>query len=391
MDRMPATIDGFECEILSAGDETTGSVAEHKLIGYDGAALEDCGIDSQRYTFQTIWSGENYLNHFAFREKYRTKRGLNEIFHPVYGLLKGKIKKIGATHEADEIDCVSIDIEFTEEGTSEFSTSARMRTNTRSVAEVGQEVADEVVARVSRSIFGAARNRLNRLKAAINRMESRVNLGVSIMNDHVKALIFPLSIPGIIAKNAFLICASLKNAGNQIANSPKNGLIALLEQTRAIGQLFGRTDGAIENAIVEAGTYLSAFMTEEAFREIGERDTSVVSLQAGSVRSVVEPVEALSKRDVDEMVSTVRRSTSEIYDAPQALKEVALIVAEAGREALARIGGERIVEIKSETNIYSVLMGARVDRARAFDVCLRNNIENPNRVIGTVYLPQEDF
>jgi hypothetical protein len=99
----------------------------------------------------------------------------------------------------------------------------------------------------------------------------------------------------------------------------------------------------------------------------------------------------LGKRDIEDMVNIVRRKVGEIENASLALKEAALLTAQSGKAALARIGGERMVEIKSETSIYSILLGARIDRARAMDICLRNGIENMNRVVGTIFLPQEDF
>jgi hypothetical protein len=378
-ERMPAQVDGFDCEVLNTDDEITRSVVEHKLIGYDGAALEDCGVDGRTYSFETMWANENYPNHKDFLENYRTKQAFNTVFHPVYGLLTGKIKRIRAVHNPEETDCVNITVEFTEEGMSSVEIS---RGDFNSIAEVGQACADEIVGKTSQSIFGAGRERTDRLSAAIHQMESRINLSVSIMNDYVKALTFPLSIPGRIAQNAFLICAGLQNAGREIINSPKNGLIAFTEQVRAIGRLFGRTDSAIEEAIIEAGAFTAAFTAEEVFNGIASAPIGERRSASGS-----EP----SRRDIEDMVNTVRQSVSEIYDAPNALKEAVLIAAEAGRTALSRMGGERIVEIESETNIYSILMGARVDRAKAFDVCLRNDIENPNRVVGVIYLPQEDF
>jgi len=219
---------------------------------------------------------------------------------------------------------------------------------------------------------------INQLDAALTQMEGRINYSLNVASTAVNTIVFPMSIPGRIAKNAFYVCASVLSNLKTIAQSPNNAAVALFSQTNAIAQLFDRENKVIKDAITSASVYFAAFAAQESFESAANSNTDTISC-----------------RDIDETVAIIRRKISEIAENDKSqnlqLQKLGLIVAESGRQALAKVGGAQRLEIKTQTNIYTVLLRGRIDRSKAWQVCLRNNIENPNRVEGVVYLPESDY
>jgi len=374
--RMPAKIDYLECEILHVEDPISRSIAEHQLIGYEGAALEDLGVEKKSHNFETLWANDYYYNHFTFLEKFRNGSKFNTIVHPVYGTLTGKIKTVRPVHAPDEINCVRISIEFIEEGSKEIGGKNEFVDDLVSVSDIGQEVAKGIEKNAAKNIFGMARERVDNLSAALSQIEGRINLKVSQVADFVKAMTFPLSIPGKIARTAFEICVTAIDTVAGVGQNVKGEISMFQNMTFDLAKKYEQVDKVFFYAIITAGAYIAAFKAQECFEEIQERGTSQVS-----------------RRDVEEIVQMIRRQIKEITKDEQSspLAQVALIIAEKGRETLAKMGGYKKFVVEKETNIYAVLMRGRIDRSKAWQVCLRNDIKNPNRVSGEIYLPESDY
>jgi len=374
--RMPAKIDYLECEFLHVEDQISRSVVEHQLIGYEGAALEDCGVEKKTHTFETLWANEYYYNHFTFLEKFRKGSKFNTIVHPVYGTLKGKIKNVRCVNAPDETDCARISIEFIEDGSQEINGRDNFFAKSSSVADLADDVAEYIENYAAKNMFGVLKERVDGVSAALSQMEGKINLRVSQVADFVKAMTFPLSVPGKIARTAFEICVTAIDTIAGVGQNVKGQISMFQNMTFDVARKYRQTDDVFYDAIVSAGAYIAAFKAQECFEEIQESGAKETS-----------------RRDVEEIVNTVRRQISEISknDHSSPLARVALIIAEKGRETLAKMGGERKIVVEKESNIYAVLMRGRIDRSRAFEVCLRNNIENPNRVVGEIELPENDY
>ena len=380
MVRIQAQVDGFNCEVLHrTSDRYSRALVERSVIGYDGVKIEDMGLDSGVYNFETIWQRENYPLHELFLNRYKRMTAGNSIAHPVYGILNGKIRNINIDHIANEIDCVHISFEFVQNPERQIAGGLPRLS---SIIPLAESVAADISA-VARFV-GSAASALGAIQATVAQKEARINMIDGIANNLVRSMVFPVSIPGKIAQMAFRIAASAERDTLTVLESPKNGIVAVLEHTRLTAQLLARTHTVLGVAVRSAGAYISAYLAVNSF---------VAS--TASTGSDTTATEAMSKRDIEETVNIIRRDIAEIASADKtgtiALQNVALVLAEEARKTLAVMGGEKEVEVKREVSIYAVLLDNRISRHRANEVCLRNNIENPNRVKGMLFLPESDY
>jgi hypothetical protein len=395
--RFDAMINGLKCEMTSVEGSESRSIVEHQLVGFDGAALEDCGLERKNHVFETLWANENYDNHFDFLEMFRKGKAYDEIIHPLYGKLIGKIKSVRQVPVSDEIDCIRITVEFVEEGSRSFERNRNLNPKMpktsdfvlrkelyqRKIPDIQKKVCDSIQSKILKNLRTATsivRSPIDGLSAKISQMESFVNMSNSMTADFVKAMIFPATIPGRIAKLAFETCCTIENATLDVVMSPNSTLVSFLEEVRLIAQKFKRKDEVFYDAIISAGVYLATFKAEEIFSSVSNAPASAVNNFA-------------DRKNIEDTVNTLRREIAQISqnepDSP--LADAGLIIAQKGVETIESMGQEQVFEIKQPTNIYSILMKGRVHRERAFQVCLRNGIENPNRVSGTIYLPEADY
>lgn len=108
-----AKLDSFVLAIQDIDDGFDKALAIYEYPFADGAALQDMGMSARSIRFRAYWWDETYADHKDFLDQV-AKDAVNELQHPSYGLLKGRVKRVSVKHD-DRLQTAEADIEFIEQ------------------------------------------------------------------------------------------------------------------------------------------------------------------------------------------------------------------------------------------------------------------------------------
>lgn len=108
-----AKLDSFVLQIQDIDDGFEKALAVYEYPFADGAALQDMGMSARSIRFRAYWWDDTYADHKDFLE-HISKDAVNELQHPSYGLLKGRVKRVSVKHD-DRLQTAEADIEFVEQ------------------------------------------------------------------------------------------------------------------------------------------------------------------------------------------------------------------------------------------------------------------------------------
>ncbi|MDA8170325.1 MAG: DNA circularization N-terminal domain-containing protein [Nitrospiraceae bacterium] len=111
-DTYQAQLGPFNLDIQDIEDTFEKAIATYEFPYVDGALLEDMGQKARKIKFRCYFYNDTYQTHFDLIN-YLEYRGMVDLVHPKYGLVKGKIESVNVRHD-DRIRMAQIDIAFTE-------------------------------------------------------------------------------------------------------------------------------------------------------------------------------------------------------------------------------------------------------------------------------------
>lgn len=114
---LDCTLSGLPLDVLATDDSADFSLAEHSYPYRDGSEVERLGRNTRPGTLKVILFGDDYetrlqdLLHLIERQD----KAL-ELVHPVFGTLSVCIRRYTVRHDADNVDCCYVDLEWIEAG-----------------------------------------------------------------------------------------------------------------------------------------------------------------------------------------------------------------------------------------------------------------------------------
>jgi len=394
---LPMTIDGFRCQVEGdVNDGLSRSVVEHAVVGFNGPRTEDMGLESRTMKFKTLWEGDDYDRHEQFLKMFvDTASGAgskNRIMHPEYGPLFGNIRRVDVNHVVDERQAVHIDIDFLQEGVPKFAIEEPFIAGV--VTAAAQAVVNNANDKANAALSAGSAIDKDKAKVSAGKMISAAAIGAAI-DSYVHDITFLTSLPGSVVEGAFRVCASMEERRERIMSAPKSAMAGFKARVEAMIQLFRRSGDKTAETILEiAGAVSMCRMGAIALdgftvaaRDTGGTQTAV----SGSTGSAQRPTRA----DVEGVIWIVRDMAKPAIEADRAnTASLARLVADmttAAERVAASLDGEREITVNRESNIFVVLLNAKVHRSKAEAVCRRNGIENQNRVIGKIFVPVADW
>ena len=379
---LPMAIDDYSCAVEDDVSNTlTRGVIEHRPIGYNGPLLEDTGLESNRLVFNTLWSGDNYAGHDQFLTQYANRLStdyLYRITHPEYGDIYGAIVSAEVTHKFDEINGVHIRITFVQEGESRFSRTATSLTN--AVAGLAQSLADEAVATVDHSMFtggsGAGREKV---AAGTITIKSAVTNGMIAADHFINDLRFGLSLPSQLVEQAFRYCASAEESTDRVLRAPSSAIAAFRARIAVMIDLFRHDDNGQISEVLAIASALSVCRMSATALDSYRRSTRAESQLQPPTHQDVEGVVWQARDCAGPVIAAYRGQLP-------SLEMIVATLTDDGSSILSRMGVERQHDVPRPTNIYVILMELQIPTSRAEAICARNNIENPNRVVGRIWV-----
>ncbi len=383
---LPLTIDGYPCQVED--DLTDGiaqSIISHQILGWSGPVLENMGTESRTISMKTLWEGDDYAGHAEWMQIYSNSFGPHEIVHPVYGLLFGEISRVSVVHGSSEIDSVHIDIEFIENGMPNFAEQAAASTLRMSVIKRADAIVKQSISTVEKKTSTYSFSLIGKIKSLIGKMQSAVRKGIVSVDNLVNDLVFPLTIPGDVVAQAFYLCASVQDSHDRLMSAPRSALTGFQNRITALRSLFEKDgDPVVVTAIQIASVFTSCSMTADALDEYSRRIKRATGTGDIPTRGDIEGLAVFMRTYAKPVIERDRGGTSSLAALVSELSDQTLSV-------ISLLGDERTIMVSQESSIYVILLANRVHRGRAEAVCKRNGIENPNRVIGEIVIPREEF
>ncbi|ARU30904.1 DNA circulation family protein [Sulfuriferula sp. AH1] len=112
---LEASFRGVVFDCISTDDSADRATAEHSYPYVDGADIEDLGRGPRHFSVAAIFFGDDYeVRLQAFLAAF-DQPGPGEFIHPVFGSIKtAQAIRSSVHHEADNVDQVSVSLEFIE-------------------------------------------------------------------------------------------------------------------------------------------------------------------------------------------------------------------------------------------------------------------------------------
>ncbi|WP_338501319.1 DNA circularization N-terminal domain-containing protein [Erwinia aphidicola] len=118
-DLQDASFRGVRFDVVTAKDRASKDVARYEYPWIDGGDLDDLGRKPRDTSMTAIFWGDDYESRLQAFLKALDARGPGELIHPVFGSMPKMVcLQYEVTHEADMVDYASLDLAFTEAGTS---------------------------------------------------------------------------------------------------------------------------------------------------------------------------------------------------------------------------------------------------------------------------------
>jgi prophage DNA circulation protein len=374
----------YFCECVGETEDTlTRQIVEHNIIGYDGAKLEDTGLNSRKFNLHTIWRDAAFYAHDKFLKAYADNRSEVVIAHPIYGDAVGSINSVSVSNVYNEIDCAHIKIEFTEHGTPTMH-NGYLTLVYGAIFPKGALTAIDMNEYASAKISGLAAflGSINSIKQVVGQAASKVNMATAMANTVIDAAMFPATIPGQFVEMAVRAVESANGIKDKLLQSPASEIsrirAAMGALCRNLEEFFEPSGGEIMADLIRSYTVFN-----ECLMIAQVCDNAIANPQ----RILTQDIEAslnMMRRFAKEVIQKNREDTAALADAVNEITNAARIT-------MSKINNERIVTVVQETTIYNVLLMYNITRDKAQRICIRNWIENPNSVRGRLILPQADY
>jgi hypothetical protein len=229
-------------------------------------------------------------------------------------------------------------------------------------------------------------SRMNQVRSMIAGVRGRIAQGLSVFNAAISAITYPSTRAGEMVSAVVGAVDSANGDIEKLIQSPsaaifgvRQGLLAMNRQLRRQADFGGDilADLTLSYALFNECLLIARTNDEYLANPAGDSASfeRTVMLAAGLKSSL-----ANMKKFAMEIIENDRTGTT-------ALAKSVRITSEDVERTLASMNNEREIQTGGETSIYAVLMSQGVPVEYAESVCRRNNIENPNKASGTIFLP----
>ncbi len=277
-------LDGIVIEFAEIEDGFEVAIAEYPIPYRDGSLLEDMGQSARQVKARCYFYGAGYEDHFGFVEHLK-ERELFDFFHPIYGLLQGKIKSITVRHDDSE-DAAEVDFIFIENFRGDLQPQWRPDPQA-STEEHAQNGFDEQQTVLSDSVSGGAQALKIPAPDVKAMLSTPVVAGTPIL-DQISGLgngarAFVKQIDGYVAQFDALMTQ---------ATNPANSLLATISWAQDLpGTVIGSITRGVERyaRAQDALAELPSQFLANLDRELNALATSIQDLPAkpGSTEAVV--------------------------------------------------------------------------------------------------------
>jgi hypothetical protein len=377
-------IDGLKCECVErTRDSFERSIVAHRIIGFNGCFLEDSGLNSRSIELETLWHNENYNNHEIFLAEYSETFGPNKIVHPVYGTVWGKIQSVCVVHNSIEKRAAHISLRFLENGEpqtkfKELHLYGTAAANTQSVVGEMLQIAQSQIGKRAGLI-----NKMNDVRSMMATSKARVSQGINVFNTVIDSITYPSTLAGEMVEIAVNIVDSANSGVDKLVQSPAAAIFGVRERLLLLRTQISRQPdlgGDILADLVLSYTLFNECLLVARVNDEYESSRSSNFVESANIASGLARSIKNLKKFALEIISANRTET-------KMLAKTVATVAEGVEQTLANSSAEREIEINGETSIYTVLLAQGIMPEYAEIICRRNNIENPNKVSGKIFVP----
>jgi len=382
---MQITINGLKCECVdSTSDSFEKTVVEHRIIGYSGPFLEDAGLYGRTLDIDTLWHNENYNGHEIFLREYATKKGVDMIIHPVYGWMTGKIRNVRIVHNSREKYAAHISISFIEQGAPWVKVAdsllfGTVAANTEAVInQIGQTAANAI------NRAGGLINRMNDVRSTMAHARALAATRMGVFNSAVDAIIYPSTLAGEMLDTAVSIVDGVGANVDKLVESPSSAIFGVRQNLLFLHSRVKKSTNV--GGDILADLILSYMLFNECLLVAKVNDEYTAQIAAQSFAQAAQTRAGLASA-AKAMLKFVNETIKNDLENTTQTAAAANLTAKEVDNTLANANIETELNVEGQTSIFRILLERKIPVDMASDVCQRNQIENPNKVQGRIFVP----
>jgi hypothetical protein len=314
-DLYTAMINGRSIELAVISDSFEKAIVIHEFPNRNGALTEDLGLNARSIEFVTYWIESSYEEHKLFLKELLSS-DVNELVHPVYGLIKGRIRSARVQHD-NTVDYCEIAISFVEDDVSlsQVEIIADVTADIEESFVVGQvaQIAEAEADYASASPFEL--RILEKAIASINAQADRLDAAA---NSLVASVDYPSSAPARLIQAAAYLVERTSAAITAIETTPMNKIDSIKAALTSLKDAF---TGLIQKHIFISAAQAIAVAASDVFtsdeqkrQQLRLAEKNIPFDSTGRFSPSTVDLDVMTSNDLENSLAVVRQFMVDVYN-----------------------------------------------------------------------------